>query len=127
MQSLPTFFYFTAQGEEMNACKDRTLLKQFAKYVSLSVLAMVAISCYILADTYFISLKLGETGLSALNLALPVYYFIHGTGLRLGRRTAFSLARCILPQYFLFYSLRRERSFQTTSPRFRAQIVRHLQ
>lgn len=84
MQSLPTFFYFTAQGEEMNACKDRTLLKQFAKYVSLSVLAMAAISCYILADTYFISLKLGETGLSALNLALPVYYFIHGTGLMLG-------------------------------------------
>lgn len=59
-------------------------LKQFAKYVSLNVLGMIGLSCYILADTYFISKGLGANGLTALNLAIPVYSIIHGSGLMLG-------------------------------------------
>lgn len=61
-----------------------TLLKTFIKYVSLSVMGMIAISGYILADTFFVSKGMGTEGLAALNLAIPVYNFIHGTGLMLG-------------------------------------------
>ena len=66
------------------ALRDKTVLKEYFRYVPFSVLAMIAMSCYILADTYFISQGLGTYGLSALNLAIPIYYFIHGTGLMLG-------------------------------------------
>lgn len=56
----------------------------FARYASLNVLGMLALSCYILADTFFVSLGLGADGLAALNLAIPVYSFIHGSGLMIG-------------------------------------------
>ena len=46
--------------------------------------AMAGVSCYILADTFFISKGLGANGLAALNIAIPVYSFIHGTALMLG-------------------------------------------
>ena len=36
-------------------------LKDFARYTSLNVLGMIALSCYILADTFFVSLGLGRT------------------------------------------------------------------
>ena len=58
--------------------------KDFAKYSSLNVLGMVGLSCYILADTFFVSKGLGADGLAALNLAIPVYSFIHGSGLMIG-------------------------------------------
>ncbi len=58
--------------------------KEFLKYTSLNVLGMVGLSCYILADTFFISKGLGANGLAALNLAIPIYSFIHGSGLMLG-------------------------------------------
>ena len=45
---------------------------------------MIGLSCYILADTYFISNGIGADGLTALNLAIPVYSFINGVGLMLG-------------------------------------------
>ena len=59
-------------------------LREFARYTSLNVLGMIALSCYILADTFFVSLGLGADGLTALNLAIPVYNFIHGSGLMIG-------------------------------------------
>ncbi len=58
--------------------------RDFAKYSSLNVLGMIGLSCYILADTFFVSLGLGTNGLTALNLAIPVYNFIHGSGLMIG-------------------------------------------
>lgn len=45
---------------------------------------MIGLSGYILADTFFIAKGLGANGLAALNLAIPIYSFIHGTGLMLG-------------------------------------------
>ena len=60
-------------------------VREFARYTLLSVAGMLALSCYILADTFFVSQSLGTNGLAALNLAIPVYNFIHGTGLMLGR------------------------------------------
>lgn len=62
---------------------NKKYLNKFLKYASFSVLGMLGLSCYILADTYFISKGLGANGLAALNLAIPVYSFIHGSGLML--------------------------------------------
>jgi putative MATE family efflux protein len=64
--------------------KQQTFLKEFFYYTALSVLGTLGVSCYILADTFFVSKGLGTNGLAALNLAIPVYNFIHGTGLMLG-------------------------------------------
>lgn len=60
------------------------ILGQLPKYILLNVMGMIGISCYILADTFFVSAGLGADGLAALNLALPVYSFVHGSGLMLG-------------------------------------------
>lgn len=62
----------------------KTDLRAFARYTVLSVFGTLGVSCYILADTFFVSKGLGTNGLAALNLAIPVYNFIHGTGLMLG-------------------------------------------
>lgn len=64
--------------------KTESVFGSFAKYVSLNILGMLALSCYILADTLFVSLGLGPNGLTSLNLAIPVYNFIHGSGLMIG-------------------------------------------
>lgn len=59
-------------------------MKEFARYITLSILGQLGISCYIIADTFFISKGLGADGLTALNLAIPIYNFIFGCGLMLG-------------------------------------------
>ncbi|MDE6776994.1 MAG: MATE family efflux transporter, partial [Oscillospiraceae bacterium] len=59
-------------------------MKEFAKYVSFNILGMLGISCYILADTYFIAQWLGADGITALNLVIPAYNFINGLALMLG-------------------------------------------
>lgn len=73
----------------------RSCLWDFAHYTILSVLGTLGVSCYILADTFFVSKGLGTNGLTALNLAIPVYNFIHGTGLMLGMggSTRFSVCK----------------------------------
>lgn len=58
--------------------------KEFAKYTIFSILGMLGLSCYILADTFFVSRALGTDGLAALNLAIPAYSVINGCGLMLG-------------------------------------------
>lgn len=58
--------------------------REFRKYAASNVLGMLGLSCYILADTYFVSKGLGTQGLAALNLAIPIYNVIHGCGLMLG-------------------------------------------
>lgn len=64
--------------------EQRSYLRDFLFYTALNVLGMIGLSCYILADTFFISKGLGANGLAALNLAIPIYSFIHGSGLMLG-------------------------------------------
>ncbi|WMC92517.1 MATE family efflux transporter [Kineothrix sp. MB12-C1] len=70
-------------------------LRDFTKYASLNVLGMLGLSCYILADTFFVSKGLGANGLTALNLAIPIYSFIHGSGLMfgMGGATKYSIAK----------------------------------
>ncbi len=74
--------------------KTETLLREFFQYVLLNICGMIGLSCYILADTFFISNGLGANGLTALNLAIPVYSFIHGSGLMLGMGGATKYSIC---------------------------------
>lgn len=60
------------------------LKREFLRYVSMNVLGMLGLSCYILADTWFVARGLGADGLAALNLAIPVYSFMYGSGLMVG-------------------------------------------
>lgn len=68
----------------MDKSRDRQIFKEFAKYSSLNVLGMMGLSCYILADTFFIARGLGTKGLAALNIAIPAYSLMHGLGLMVG-------------------------------------------
>ena len=61
-----------------------SIIKDFTKYVSLNVLGMVSLSCYILVDTYFISVVLGASGLTALNIAASIFGILFGSGLMIG-------------------------------------------
>ena len=60
----------------------------FLKYVSANVLGMIGYSCYILADTFFIARGIGADALAALNLVLPAYSLMNGTGLMIGMGAA---------------------------------------
>lgn len=84
---------------------------RFMKYVSFNVIGMIGLSCYILADTFFVANGVGIHGLTALNLAIPIYSFIHGTGLMIGMggatRFTISKSKNIFTQslyYVLFMS-----------------------
>lgn len=63
---------------------EQNLLRSFFRYVSMSICSMLAISCYVLADTYFIAGGVGSAGLAALNIAIPAYMVISACGLLLG-------------------------------------------
>ena len=55
---------------------------------------MIGLSGYILADTYFVAKGLGANGLASLNLAIPIYSFVHGSGLMLGMGGSHRLSAC---------------------------------
>ena len=59
-------------------------MRKYLRFVSQSVLGMLGLSVYILADTFFIANYIGADGLASLNLALPIYGIINGTGLLIG-------------------------------------------
>ena len=79
----------------MKTMKDTSVLKEFAKYVSANVIAMIGLSCYILADTFFISLKMGQTGLAALNLSSPSFNIVFSIGMMIavGGGTRFAILK----------------------------------
>ena len=58
--------------------------KNFSKYVSQNILGMIGFSCYVLADSYFISIAKGADGLTALNLVMPLYSIIFSIGEMIG-------------------------------------------
>lgn len=70
--------------KELTVVRTSGCLRDFIRYASLNVLGMLGLSCYILADTYFVAGGLGTNGLTALNLAIPIYGFINGSGLMIG-------------------------------------------
>lgn len=63
---------------------NKAIFKDFSKYVSFNILGQIAYSCYTLADTFFVSADIGTNGLTALNLAFPIFCIISGTGLMIG-------------------------------------------
>ena len=44
-------------------------LREFGHYAAMNILGMIGISCYILADTFFVAQGTGSLGLAALNIA----------------------------------------------------------
>ena len=54
--------------------KKNSHLRDFARYASLNVLGMIGVSCYILADTFFVAKGMGADGVTALNIAIPIYW-----------------------------------------------------
>ncbi|WP_255467156.1 MATE family efflux transporter [Raoultibacter phocaeensis] len=68
----------------MDETLDGPIGKQFARYVSLNVFGMIAMSVYILADTFFIANGVGADGLAALNFAIVIWTIMQATGLMLG-------------------------------------------
>lgn len=74
--------------------KTDSILQTFAKYVSANIFGMIGLSCYILADTFFIARGVGPDGLTGLNLAIPIYSFLNGLGLMIGMggATRYSIA-----------------------------------
>lgn len=56
----------------------------FLRYISQNIAGMIGLSCYILVDTWFVSVALGTNGLAALNLAITVFSVIAGIGQLLG-------------------------------------------
>lgn len=71
------------------------ITKQFIKYVSQNIFGMLGISCYIIADTFFIAKAAGAKGITVLNLALPVYNLIFAIGsmIGVGAATRFAILR----------------------------------
>ena len=69
--------------------------RSFIHYVSLSLFSMLGLSLYILADTFFVANGVGQDGLTALNIVIPVYNILNGTGLMLGMggATLYAIAR----------------------------------
>jgi len=63
---------------------NKSILREFSKYVSLNVLGMICLSCYIIVDTFFISKALGAIGLAALNFSIVIFSIMHGFGLMVG-------------------------------------------
>lgn len=68
----------------MDTLTNTSVKKEYFKYVSQSVLGLLGVSCYILADTFFISKAAGASGITVLNLALPVYGIIFAIGSMIG-------------------------------------------
>lgn len=67
--------------------------KEFIKYVSFNIVAMLGFSCYVLGDTFFVAQATGADGLAALNIAIPAYSLVAAVGymLGVGGATRFSL------------------------------------
>ncbi|MGN0663201.1 MAG: MATE family efflux transporter, partial [Faecalibacterium sp.] len=67
----------------------------YFKYVSQNILGLLGVSCYILADTFFIARATGSDGITVLNLCLPIYnlIFAFGSMLGLGSATRFAILR----------------------------------
>lgn len=74
--------------------RQQSCFREFFRYMAFSVLGTLGVSCYILADTYFVSKGMGTNGIAALNLAIPVYNFIYGVGIMLGMGGATKFSLC---------------------------------
>ena len=77
-------FLFGRSDKMKRISKDSSLLKTYLKFAFQSIIGMVSISIYILADTFFIAQALGEKGLAALNISLPIYNVVNSLAILIG-------------------------------------------
>lgn len=61
-----------------------SISKRFTKYVSQNILGTLGISCYVIADTFFIAQAAGANGITILNLALPIISLVYAVGALVG-------------------------------------------
>ena len=75
-------------GEEMK------LGREFLRYVLPSMLAFALSGIYSIADGFFVGNRLGDSALTAINVAYPLTAFIQaaGTGIGMGGAILFTLA-----------------------------------
>ena len=68
---------------------------EFFKFVVPSILSFALSGVYAIVDGYFVGNRLGDAGLSAINIAYPIVAFIQaaGTGLGMGGAIRFSIFR----------------------------------
>ena len=87
------FLYKNFEGEK--ELHKQGALREFGHYAAMNILGMIGISCYILADTFFVAQGTGSLGLAALNIAIPAYNLMNGIGLMLGvgAATQYMIAR----------------------------------
>lgn len=64
--------------------KETNYFKNFIKYVSLNIIGTIGVSCYILADTFFVSLATGANGLAALNFGISIFCLLTGLSAMIG-------------------------------------------
>lgn len=76
------------------------IAREVRHYVVRNIIAMTGTSIYVLIDTLFISMAAGALGLTALNLALPVFNLFNALGLLfgVGGATIFSLNKVMHPE-----------------------------
>ena len=58
--------------------------KKLRGYILPNILATTGTSCYVLADTLFISLAEGANGITGLNLVLPIFAITYSIGAMIG-------------------------------------------
>ena len=80
--------------------------QKLTKYISFNMLGTAGLSCYILADTYFVAKGLGSNGLAALNIALPIYNLIYGVGMMIGMPPGFPWKKAVEKRPEPIYLLR---------------------
>lgn len=75
----------------------KNYLSNFFKYVTTNMIGTLGFSIYIFADTYFMSYYAGPLGLTALNIAIPIYglifSFAYMIGVGGGINFSYSLAK----------------------------------
>lgn len=79
----------------MERISDMSITKQFVTYVTQNILGTLGVSCYIIADTFFIAKAAGADGITVLNLVLPIYSIIFALGAMfgVGSATRFAILR----------------------------------
>lgn len=105
--SAGTFFNLKQMYKKKDTEETKTMRQEFLKYVLQNIAAMIGVSVYILADTFFISASAGADGITVLNLVLPVYGLIFAVGsmIGVGSATRYALGKAVgqeaVESYFL--------------------------
>jgi putative MATE family efflux protein len=82
----------TSSAYTLSKSEKVSIRRNFGRYVSQNILAMIGISCYVLVDTFFIAQAVGSEGITILNLCLPIYNFIAALGSMIGVGSAIEFA-----------------------------------